>query len=152
VKSSASATRDFRRAYADVCVAIVAASSVACATAPVPSSEAKPVPEERVRVPDFLNPEPGRALLVVTRDKGLRASACTMGVHVDGTLVVDLRPGEQARLYVDEGDHLIGASSSTSVCITEPDQVTVNVTRAKPTLLRISAGGGEGIVIEPSAF
>ena len=126
--------------------------AIGCATAPVPSSEAEPVPAERIHAPDFLRPEDGRALLVVTRDKGLRASACTVGLHVDGTLVVDLRTGEQARLFVEEGEHLVGASSRTSTCFVEADQVTINVTRAKPVLLRISAGGGQGIEIEPSAF
>jgi hypothetical protein len=31
-------------------------------------------------------------------------------------------------------------------------QATVEVTRAKPVLLRISAGAGAGMKIEPSAF
>jgi hypothetical protein len=135
-----------------ILVAAAAVLALGCATAPVPSSDATPVPAERIRAPDFLRSEAGRALLVVTRDKGLRASACTIGVHIDGTLVVDLRPGEQARLFVDEGAHLVGAKSTTSVCITEADQIQVDVTRAKPVLLRISAGSGEGLVIEPSAF
>jgi hypothetical protein len=75
-----------------------------------------------------------------------------MGVFVDGTLVVELRPSEQARLYVDEGAHLVGAKSQTSACMTEADRIQVDVTRAKPVLLRISAGGEQGLVIEPSAF
>lgn len=126
--------------------------AVGCATAPVPSSDAEPVPKERIRAPDFLNPAEGRALLVVTRDTGLRASACTVGLYVDGTLVAELRKSEQARLFVEEGEHLIGASSRTMTCFAKADQVTINVTRAKPVLLRISAGGGAGLVIEPSAF
>ncbi len=133
-------------------IAAVATLALGCATKPVPSSDAEPVPAERIRAPDFLRPQVGRALLVVTRDKGLRASVCTVGVYVDGTLVVDLRPSEQARLFVEEGEHLVGASSRTSTCVAEAAQVTVNVTRAKPVLLRISAGGGKGIEIEPSAF
>jgi hypothetical protein len=133
-------------------VAAAVILGVGCATTPVPSSDATPVPPERIRAPEFARSEAGRALLVVTRDKGLRASACTIGVHIDGTLVVDLRPSEQARLFVDEGTHLVGAKSTTSACVTEADQIQVEVTRAKPVLLRISAGSGEGLVIEHSAF
>lgn len=88
----------------------------------------------------------------MTRDKGIPAFACTMGVYIDGTLVVELRPSEQARLYVVEGPHLVGAKSQTSVCISAADQIQVDVTRAQPVLLRISAGGERGLVIEPSAF
>jgi len=134
------------------CIAAAATLAAACATQPVPSSKATPVPASRVLAPDFLQPHDGRALLVVTRDKGLRASVCTVGIHVDGTLVADLRPSEQVRLFVDEGEHLVGASSRTNTCFAGADQEAVSVTRAKPVLLRVSAGGGQGLIIEPSAF
>jgi hypothetical protein len=134
------------------CIAAAATLAAACATQPVPSSKATPVPDSRVFARDFVQPHDGRALLVVTRDKGLRASVCTVGIHVDGTLVADLRPSEQVRLFVEEGEHLVGASSRANTCFAGADQETVTVTRAKPVLLRVSAGGGMGLVIEPSAF
>ena len=133
-------------------IVAVATLAAACATKPVPSSNAKPVPAERVLAPDFLRPQAGRALLVVTRDKGLKAGVCTVGLFVDGTLVADLRTSEQVRLFVDEGEHLVGVNSRTGACFVGAAQVAITVTRAKPVLLRIGAGGGEGIVIEPSAF
>ncbi len=89
---------------------------------------------------------------MVTRDKGIRASVCTVGISVDGTLVAELRPSEQVRLFLDEGPHLVGASSRANYCFAGADQVEVDVTRAKPVLLRVSAGAGTGLVIEPSAF
>ena len=46
----------------------------------------------------------------------------------------------------------MGASSRTDYCFAGADQVEVAVTRAKPVLLRVSAGAGMGLVIEPSAF
>lgn len=134
------------------CIAAAATLTAACATTPVPSSDAKPVPAERIHAPDYLKAEPGRAFLVVTRDKGFRAGACTVGLYVDGTLVADLRPSEQIRLFVEEGEHVVGADSRTPLCFTQADQIAVTVTRAKPALLRVSAGGGWGLVIEPSAF
>ena len=77
---------------------------------------------------------------------------CAVGIHIDGTLVAELRPSEQVRLFVDEGEHLVGASSRTKTCFAMADQEAVTVTRAKPVLLRVSAGGGMGLVIAPSAF
>ena len=133
-------------------IAAVATLTAACATSPVPSSEAKPVPEERIHAPDFLKSGAGSAFLVVTRDKGLKASVCTMGLFLDGTLVASLRPSEQVRLFVDEGQHVVGVESTTKGCFTDPHQLTVDVTRDKPLLLRISAGGGNDTVIQPSAF
>ena len=133
-------------------IAALATLAMGCATQPVPSSEAKPVPKDRVHAPDFLQAGPGRAFLVVTRDKGLKASLCGMGVYIDGTLVATLRPSEQIRLFVNEGEHLVGVDSKTTACFTGPHQLTVNVTQTQPLLLRISAGGKDGTVIQQSAF
>src|SRR5687767_15323554 len=75
---------------------------VACTSTPVPSSYAKPIPADRIRAPEFTRAQEGFALVVVTRDKGLTALACTAHLHVDGTLVADLRPSEQIRLFRSE--------------------------------------------------
>ena len=126
--------------------------AVACGTTSVPSSDAKPVPTDRIYATEFAKPQPGYAFLVVTRDKGLRAKACTARIYIDGTRVADLRPSEQVRLFVEEGEHVIGVSSEGSVCLGGTDQTSVAVTRAKPTLLHVEAGHGDGMTIEPSAF
>jgi hypothetical protein len=121
-----------------------------CTTTPVPSSSAKPIPMERVYSVQSTKPEQGHALLVVTRDKGWKAKACTARIYVDGELVADLKASEQIRLYVAEGPHLVGVSGER--CLGGADQASVDVTRAKPVLLRISMDSGVGMKIEPSAF
>jgi hypothetical protein len=82
----------------------------------------------------------------------MRAKACTARIYIDGAVVADLRPSEQVRLFVEEGEHVIGVSSEGSVCLGGADQTTGTVTRAKPMLLHIKAGHGDGMTIEPSAF
>jgi hypothetical protein len=121
-----------------------------CTTTPVPSSSAKPIPMERVYSVQSTKPEQGHALLVVTRDKGWKAKACTARIYVDGELVADLKASEQIRQYVAEGPHLVGVSGER--CLGGADQASVEVTRAKPVLLRVSMGSGAGMRIEPSAF
>ena len=128
----------------------MATLTVGCTTTPVPSSSAKPIPMERVYSLQSTQPEQGHALLVVTRDKGWKAQACVARLYVDGELVADLKASEQIRLYVAEGPHLVGVSGER--CLGGADQASVEVTRAKPILLRISMGSGAGMNIEPSAF
>jgi hypothetical protein len=123
---------------------------VACVSSPVPSSSAKPIPAGRIRAPEFTQPQEGFALVVVTRDKGLTALACTAHLHIDGTLVADLRPSEQIRLFLEEGQHLVGVSAAG--CIGGADQSSINVSRARPVLLRIAAVNGYDLKIELSAF
>jgi hypothetical protein len=128
----------------------VAILVVGCISSPVPSSSAKPIPASRVRAPEYTHAQEGFALVVVTRDKGLAVLACTAHLHIDGTLVADMRPREQIRLFLEEGQHLVGVSASD--CIGGADQISVNVSRAKPVLLRIAAVNGYDLTIELSAF
>ena len=121
-----------------------------CTTTPVPSSSATPIPVERIYAVDATKPQEGHALLVVTRDKGWKAMACVARLYVDGDLIADLRASEQIRLYVEEGAHLVGVSGER--CLGGADQASVEVTRAKPFLLRVSMGSGAGMKIAPSAF
>jgi hypothetical protein len=123
---------------------------VACSTTPVPSSSAKPVPGDRIKAPEFTHAREGLALVVVTRDKSLTAIACTAHLYVDGTLVADLRPSEQIRLFLEEGQHIVGVSAAG--CIGGADQTSINVSRAKPVLLRIAAVYGYDLTIELSGF
>ena len=124
----------------------------ACGTTAMPSSSAKPIPAKRVIAKDFAQPGEGLALLVVTRDKGMRAKLCSANVFIDGVRVAALRTKEQARLYVEEGRHLVGVATEGIACVDGADQTQIDVTRARPFLLRIRAGDGDGITIGPSAF
>ena len=91
-------------------------------------------------------------MLVVTRDKGFLMSGCYATVFVDGIKVAKIYQREQLRLFVEEGDHLVGVSADQGICLGGSDQQSVKVTRAKPVLLRITAGNGLGVKIQPSAF
>ena len=128
----------------------VAILVVGCTSSPVPSSYAKPIPAERIRAPEFTRAQEGFALVVVTRDKSLTALSCTAHLHVDGILVADLRPREQIRLFLDEGQHLVGVSAAG--CIGGSDQILIDVSRAKPVLLRVAALYGYDLTIDLSAF
>lgn len=123
---------------------------VACGTTPVPSSSAKPVPPDRIYATEFTKAHDGSAFLVVTRDSGLKGKACTVRFYVDGIHVADLRNSEQVRLFVEEGEHLVGVSAQG--CLGGSDQMSIVATLAKPILLHIQAGHGEGLKIQPSAF
>ena len=123
-----------------------------CATTPVPSSSATPVPPERILAADFTKPHQGLAMLVVTRDKGFFLKACEATFFVDGVKVAKLLQSEQLRLFVEDGDHLVGVTSDEGLCMGGSDQQEIKVSRSKPTLLRIAAGNGFGVKIEPSAF
>lgn len=132
--------------------AAAALLTVGCGTMPVPSSSATPVPAQRIHAPDFTKPDPGSAYIVVTRDTGWQAKRCPAQVFIDGTLVADLQAGEQVRLFVPNGEHLIGVTVKGGFCITGSDQIAVEATPSKPHLLRIATKVGDPIKIQQSAF
>ncbi len=126
--------------------------ALACTTTPVPSSSAKPVPPNRIHAPEFTKAEPGFGFVVVTRDTGWQAESCPAGLHVDGTLVAELEAGEQIRVFVQAGEHLIGVTAKGGVCVSGSDQISIIVSEAKPVLLRIAAKLGDSTKIKRSAF
>ena len=109
-----------------------------------------PVPASRIHAVDFTHAQEGFAYIVVTRDQSLALLACTARLHVDGVLVADLRPGEQIRLFLEEGPHLVGVSAAG--CLGGADQVSIDASRARPVILRIAALHGYDLTIEQSAF
>lgn len=131
-------------------LAAAAILAAACASTPVPSSDAIPVPEHRIYSTEFTTPQEGYAYVVVTRDKGLIAEACAVGLFVDGTHVADMRNSEQVRLFVKAGEHLVGVSAEG--CFRGSDQLSIDATQEKLTLLRIEVALDDGLRIKPSAF
>jgi hypothetical protein len=68
-------------------------------------------------------------------------------------LVADLQAGEQIRLFIPAGQHLIGVTTAKGgLCLGGSDQFSVENVQAKPLLLRIAAERGKPIAIKPSAF
>jgi hypothetical protein len=123
-----------------------------CVSTTTPSSSATPVPPSRIFARDYTKPGEGLAMLVVTRDAGMWSKTCDTDLFVDGVKVANIQPAEQVRLFVEEGEHLVGVIARGTVCLAKSSQTTVNATRAKPYLLRIRSANGLGITIEQSAF
>jgi hypothetical protein len=122
-----------------------------CATSPVALEHAKPVPAERLLA--YGRPEPGRCEVVVIRDGGgMITSMLHDEVRVDGTPAVLLDPGEAARLWIPEGDHVFGVVATPSLfgrySVTEN---AVHVSPFKTTYLRVYATHEDIPMIGPTA-
>ena len=134
-------------------LAVVATHVAACATMPVPSSSAKPVPPHRIHDHAFTKAGPDSGFVVVTRDTGWQARVCAAHLYVDGVLVANLQAGEQVRLFIPLGTHLIGVTTAKGgLCLKGSDQFTIEITQGEPVLLRMAAERGKPITIRPSAF
>lgn len=77
-----------------------------CATTPLASSQAKPVPKERILAYQDSS-ESLNAALVLTRDVGLLGSGCFYAFWINGSLAARFGTGETATFFVEPGEHLL---------------------------------------------
>lgn len=94
-----------RTAFAGSLLALL----TACASTPVPLTEAKPVPADRLLA--FQAKADGTGRAVVTRDRSFQGAGCYAGFFVDGNLVGKLDPGESATFHLPAGEHIVGVGS-----------------------------------------
>ena len=134
-----------------------AALVTGCATHPVASTDAKPVPADRI----FAYQPSGNATsstVLVTRDEGLQSKQCPLAFYVDGTLAAHLRTGEVATLEVPAGNHVLGASpAGKGLCSMVNEaahrrEVSVTTEPGSRTKLRLAIAGQGVIQISPTAF
>lgn len=92
--------------------ALAVALLAGCATSPVPSSEADPVPSSRLFA--YQAPTQGDSTLIVTRDKGFVGGGCNTSVSIDGRRAAEIGAGESAKFRVTPGEHIVSASSCGS--------------------------------------
>jgi len=88
-----------------------------CSTTPVDPGSARAVPPERVLNPTLLSPDSERtAQIVVSRDQGMRGSACSYIISLDNVKVMALRSSESATLHVTPGSHFLRLETTSGLC------------------------------------
>ena len=79
-----------------------------CATTPIPATEAKQAPSNRLLAYQEKNAET-TSTLVVTRDTGFLGGGCYYSVSIKGTLAARLDTGETSRFFLPPGEILLRA-------------------------------------------
>lgn len=81
-----------------------------CMNRPVPFSEAKLIPNERV----FNFKNSGDSNLLVTRDKGFQGAGCNTRFYINGVLAAEFSHGEKYSFKVPSGKILLGIKPSAA--------------------------------------
>lgn len=124
---------------------------VACATSPISTSQAKPVPADRLILSTFSQPGPSTGEVIVKRDSGIGGSACSSKVFLDAKPVADLLTGEKVTLYLPEGEYLLGAFPN-GICGGGLSETRASVKPNQTLLFRIGYGSNGDFYIQPTAF
>ena len=90
--------------------ALAGAVMLAGCSTPVTSSDAKPVPAERVFGYQAKPQGVDFGTVVITRDTGFVGGGVAVTVSIDGKQAAALRTGERVTLYVPAGEHILSDS------------------------------------------
>lgn len=123
----------------------------ACATEPVPTSEARDVPGERLLANNWTKPQRTTGTIIVKRDAGVIGSPCYNRVFVNGTPVADLAAGEKVTLHLPAGDHILSARPHEPCGSRLAETGTQVRTRVERTY-RLGYGSNGDFFISPTAF
>jgi hypothetical protein len=130
---------------------LLALAVAGCATEPVPTSQAAPVPPSRFYAQHLSAKGPNTGAVIIKRDSGLAAAACAVGVYLNGNLVADLRTSEMVLLHLPAGEHIAGTRSS-GICFSGNSESQVIVRSGETRTYRISIDTGGTSRISPTAF
>jgi hypothetical protein len=134
-----------------IAVSAVLTSLAGCATQPIPTSQAKYVPDERIHDRTYLQAAAGSGLVTIKRDAGLGGSACNTSVFANGTLTAQLASSEKIALHLPEGAHIISAWPNNP-CGGGMVETEAQVRMGKPLTFRIGYGSNGDFGLYPTAF
>jgi hypothetical protein len=130
----------------------IALSLTACATTPITVNQASSVPSSRILAPQLLSQAQYTGSLIIKRDGGFMGSACTVRVFVGAVPVADLAPSEKVELFVPLGEHVVTATSISSICGGGVSEAEVVISPERQKILRIASGQSGDIHLQPSGF
>jgi hypothetical protein len=128
-----------------------------CVPIPVSPLSAPEVPDRRNFKSELMIYGPGKATVIVTRDKRSFATACSLGIWVDAIDVANIKDGERIEMYLTPGPHIIRVGIPSGRFIMCTKAISDKASRFEAVLdsivvLRISEFGetGKFIAIECS--
>ncbi|UWF46865.1 DUF2846 domain-containing protein [Pseudomonas sp. N3-W] len=130
-----------------VLIGVVAMALLAgCATSPVPSGKADPVPASRLFL--YQKPITNHSTLIVTRDTGFVGGGCNTTISIDGLKSAEIGSGETAKFFVPAGDHIISASA----CGSGLKEREASIKPGNTKRFRISIDSAMSMDLSPTSF
>jgi hypothetical protein len=122
-----------------------------CATDPVATSAATPIPQGRIIKAGLTKAEPGTGSLIVKRDVGLNTAGCTFRLYIDGIPFADIDTGEKVQIYLKPGEHIIGSTPRT-ICMAGNAESAFVLVEGQTKVYRVSVGSAGELRLQPTAF
>lgn len=122
----------------------------ACATKPIPTSEAISISPDKQYAFDYAQPKEGTSPLIIKRDKGFAGSACKFKIYLNAKLIADLDTGEKTVMHLPYGTYMVGIIST---CFgSGMKEYQTEIIQNKTNVLRVGVGQSFETFISPTAF
>lgn len=122
-----------------------------CATEPLNTHSARPVPQERILASSFTKPQQGSGTLIVKRDPGFHGAACTHRLYIDGVPFADIDTSEKVQIFLAPGDHILGVKKN-GICGGGNAEVSFVLNAGQTRTYRTGVGTSSDITLQPTAF
>ena len=119
-----------------------------CATSPITTTSAQPVPASQILSAELTTQTNGTAEVIVKRDSGMRGMGCMVRIYADAKPAADLWRSEKVVMYLPEGDHIISASTCGGGVV----EIQTIVKAGKVNTYRVGFGVVSELGIFPTAF
>lgn len=121
-----------------------------CASGPVATSDAKPIPADRILDAELAKPSQGSGSILFKRDWTIIGGGCELRLFVNGKAFADMQIAEKIQIYLPPGKYLVGAKGK-ALCDVHTE-TEVLVTEGKTEVYRVALGGYGAISLHPTAF
>jgi hypothetical protein len=128
---------------------IAAVLLTGCATSPLSSEMASPVPEARLLA--FQDANHGASRLVITRDKGATGFGCRTNTFINGVHAAEIGAAETASFFLPPGRHLIGVNTR-GICSSGMKEAELSMVEGEERRFRISIDNTGSLHLSPTAF
>ncbi|WP_146010661.1 hypothetical protein [Halomonas heilongjiangensis] len=128
---------------------IAAVLLAGCATSPLPSEMASPVPKARLVA--FQDANHGASRLVITRDKGVTGSGCRTNTFINGVHAAEIGAAESASFFLPPGRHFIGINTR-GICSSGMKEAEISLVEDEEVRYRISIDNTGSLHLSPTAF
>lgn len=127
---------DGMRKFRLLAIAIAALLLTGCST--TQTKHEKPIPDERLYMPELLQAGPETEAVKFTRDSGMLGSGCNHAISIDGQSAFDIRAGEAVKVYLEPGEHLFVLETGRGSCPNEVHSDDTTLVLGTPQVWRIS--------------
>ena len=133
-------------------IAILAVAMAGCSNQPIATSQAEPVPKNRMMSMAYAAPTGSSGTVIVKRDTGLMGGGCNWVAAVNGTDIASMAPGEIIVTHPPAGEVFVSVRPTAALC---PGGLLEATTKLEPGKTKAFRMGMEGLAgtfrLQPTA-